>query len=164
MAVLDIERQRVGHDCVMCGLAHAAFDPHLVIAENDHAVLRLNVLGSRPADMLAVLREHITSVAALTAAQYQGMHALAFVAARALERHRGALRVYIAQLGAPEPLAMSYPHVHLHVVPIYHGGEADKPARVLSWSHGVVSYEADEARALAHELRALVTREQQAAP
>jgi hypothetical protein len=49
-------------------------------------------------------------------------------------------------------------------VPIYHGGEADKPARVLSWSHGVVSYEADEARALAHELRALVTREQQAAP
>jgi len=164
MAVLENERQRAGHACVMCALASPAYDTHLLIAENEYAVLRLNVLGSRAADMLVVLKAHVTTMGALPFAAYQGMHELAFAAARALEAHRGALRVYIAQLGAPELLAMSYPHLHLHVVPIYQAGESEKPARVLSWTHGVVSYEPDEARVLAQELRALITREQRAVP
>jgi hypothetical protein len=47
---------------------------------------------------------------------------------------------------------MSFPHYHLHVIPIYEDDERARPARVLSWTSGVVVYEDDEAASLVSDL------------
>ena len=40
---------------------------------------------------------------------------------------------------------MTYSHYHVHVIPVYETDERARPARVLSWSEGVVMYDDDEA-------------------
>ncbi|MNC96194.1 hypothetical protein D3C83_134980 [compost metagenome] len=62
-------------------------------------------------------------------------------------------RVYVAALGASTPLSTSYPHYHLHVVPIDTDGEDARPARVFSWSSGIVEYEPTEAPKLIARLQ-----------
>jgi hypothetical protein len=42
----------------------------------------------------------------------------------------------------------------VHVVPLYDGGELDRPSEVLTWRHGIWLYAPDEARELAVRLRA----------
>jgi hypothetical protein len=49
---------------------------------------------------------------------------------------------------------MSYPHYHWHVVPVPETDDRARPARVFSWSEGVIAYSAAELRRLALELRA----------
>ena len=56
-------------------------------------------------------------------------------------------------LGSPAPVPMSYAHLHVHVVPVTAADERSRPARVFSWSEGVVVYDDIEAVQLAAELR-----------
>jgi diadenosine tetraphosphate (Ap4A) HIT family hydrolase len=49
---------------------------------------------------------------------------------------------------------MSFPHFHIHVLPVYDTDARARPAHVLSWSAGVLVYEDAEAAALAERLRA----------
>jgi len=51
------------------------------------------------------------------------------------------------------PLPMSFPHHHVHVLPLFDGGEGDRPSEVLTWRHGVWLYPPEEARELADTLR-----------
>jgi hypothetical protein len=45
--------------------------------------------------------------------------------------------------------------VHLHLVPLFDGGDADRPAEVFTWAHGMYVFEsADEERQLRDKLRA----------
>jgi len=48
---------------------------------------------------------------------------------------------------------MSFPHFHIHVLPVYDTDERARPAHVFSWSAGVLVYEDDEAHALSERLR-----------
>lgn len=49
---------------------------------------------------------------------------------------------------------MSFPHFHVHVLPVYETGDGARPAHVFSWSAGVLVYEDAEAGELARTLRA----------
>ncbi len=69
-------------------------------------------------------------------------------------------RVYTAilgspttQTGGPEPPDMSFPHVHVHVIPVYEDGEAGRPAVVVSWSAGIWLNDEGGAEELASEPR-----------
>ncbi|HEX5098724.1 MAG TPA: hypothetical protein VFV94_04460 [Polyangiaceae bacterium] len=57
-------------------------------------------------------------------------------------------------LGASAQLPMSFPHFHVHVLPVYETGDGARPAHVFSWSAGVLVYEDAEAGELARTLRA----------
>ena len=103
--------------------------------------------------LLAVLRDHETRVEALDWPRYAALQRMAWRALRALAAALDPVRVSVAALGAPEALPMSFPHAHVHVVPLYEGGEAARPVRVLSWTHGVVVYDDHEAAALVRRLR-----------
>lgn len=161
MAFVAAERARLpasANGCMLCALADTAYRPEHVVAENEHAVARLNLLPCREADFMVVTRRHVERALEVHWAEQVALHELAHRGARILEAERGARRVYVAQLGAVDDLPMTFPHVHLHVVPLYAGGEEARPARVFSWSANVGVYEPAEAEALAGWLRAAFAR------
>lgn len=149
----DVEALDPKHGgCVPCALAEAP--DALRIVDDARAVVVLDRYGCRAGHMMVVLRRHETRVAALPWEDWCALQRLAWEASRALEAALSPKRVFVASLGAVDALPCTFPHVHLHVVPLAEGGESSRPARVFSWREGVVVYEPDEARALSERLRA----------
>jgi diadenosine tetraphosphate (Ap4A) HIT family hydrolase len=137
--------------CWMCELARDA----PAIASNDHAVAILDRFASRPGHVLVILRRHAEHVAGLPYADYEAMHRLAWEMSRALDRVLAPRRIYVAALGSAQPLATSFPHVHVHVIPLADGGDADRPAEVFTWVHGMYVFDSDdEEREFVARLRA----------
>lgn len=153
---LERERQRLGlepEDCMMCALTHGG---HLgdIVDENDAGIVVLDRFGSRPGHLLVVSRAHVHSAQELGWSRYAQLQKLAFDASAALDQVLSPVRVWLAALGAPDAVPMSFPHYHVHVLPIHERGESSRPARVFSWSEGVVTYDEAEALLLTRELRA----------
>ena len=139
--------------CAMCGIA-AGHPPDLeVLAERPAAVAVLDWLANRRGHALVVLRRHAESIGDIPWSDYAEVQRLALETARTLERVLLPRRVFVAALGAATQLPMSFPHHHVHVLPLFDGGEADCPSEVLTWRHGVFVYTPEEARELADALR-----------
>jgi diadenosine tetraphosphate (Ap4A) HIT family hydrolase len=137
-----------GRGCRMCELAREAE----VIASSEHAVAILDRYAARPGHVLVILRRHEERLLAWP--EYEAMHRLAWRVNAALDAVLAPRRIYIAALGSAAPLATSFPHVHLHVIPLADGGELDRPANVFTWVNGVYIFEdAEEERALRDRLR-----------
>jgi diadenosine tetraphosphate (Ap4A) HIT family hydrolase len=140
-----------GHGCPMCTLAGSPAP----IAASPHAVAILDRYAARPGHVLIVLARHEEKLAAVRWDEYEAMQRLAWRIGCAIEAALAPRRIYVAALGSAVPLATSFPHVHLHVIPLADGGEADRPANVFTWTHGMYVFESpDEERALADRLRA----------
>jgi diadenosine tetraphosphate (Ap4A) HIT family hydrolase len=140
-------------ECVMCALAGGA-EPANVIYESEYGVVSLDRFGARAGHLLVIAREHVERVTAMSLASYLELQRLVFAACGAVESVFRPKRTFVAALGASNPLLMSYPHYHVHVVPVCDDDERARPAAVFSWSQGVVSYDASEAANLVRELRA----------
>ncbi len=140
--------------CAMCELADDAHAPDDIVASTPHALVRLDRFAAAHGHLMVVLRAHETAVERLPYDAWEALQRLAWRASRVLADEVSPRRVWVASLGAPDPLPMSSPHVHVHVVPVFGEGEAARPARVLSWSEGVTVYDDAEARALVAALRA----------
>lgn len=137
--------------CLMCELSRAR-EP---IASSEHAIAILDRFASRPGHVLVIARRHEDRVAHLSYREYEGLHRLVYEVCGAVERVLAPRRIYVAALGSAVPLATSSPHVHIHVVPLADGGEADRPAEVFTWAHGAYVFESDdEERELRTRLRA----------
>jgi diadenosine tetraphosphate (Ap4A) HIT family hydrolase len=134
----------------MCSIAARAER----LAENEHAIAVLARFAVRRGHLLIVAREHVEAVERLSEREWLAMSRLAWQASVAAAKVLAPVRTYVAALGSVAPIATSFPHVHQHVVPLYDGGEADRPAEVFTWRHGVFVYEDGEAEALAGTLRA----------
>lgn len=139
--------------CAMCLLADPAHLPDDVLFASEHATVRLDRFGATHGHLLAVLRGHETRLESLSWERVQALHHAAWRSSQALRNTLDPARIWTAAMGAPEALPMSFPHCHVHVIPVYEGGEAARPARVLSWTSGVVVYDDDEARVLVRTLR-----------
>jgi len=138
--------------CVMCALVERR-DRTLTLQENESGVVLLDRFGSRPGHLLVVSRKHVESVSDFRWQEFSELQRLGFDACRVLERTLGPKRVYMAALGASTALSTSFPHYHLHVVPIHDDDERARPAQVFSWSSGIVVYEGTEAPELVATLR-----------
>lgn len=136
-ARIDAERT---DGCVMCQMATRA--PRL--AENDVAVAVLAPYAVRKGHALVILRRHEESNERLTREEWRGLGDLSWVVMNALTRALSPVRTYVASLGSTTPRPMSFPHPHQHVVPIYDGGEIDRPAEVFTWQNGVWIFEDGE--------------------
>ncbi len=145
----------VGEDgCVMCALVRRARQSDELLAESEHGVVLLDRFGSRPGHAIVIARPHIEETTALGWPIYSDLQRLAYEACSALERTLAPARTFVAVLGASAQLPMSFPHFHIHVLPVYETGEGARPAHVFSWSVGVLVYEDAEARELSTRLRA----------
>lgn len=139
--------------CAMCAVAAAPSPPGLV-ASNAAAVALLDRFAARPGHVVVVLRRHVEALAELPWDEYAAVQRLAWEAARALTRALAPRRIYVAALGAPRRIATSFPHHHVHVLPLAGDGEDNRPAEVLTWRNGVHVYEPGELEAFAARLRA----------
>jgi histidine triad (HIT) family protein len=139
--------------CAMCAVAARHGADLEVLAESEAAVAALDRFATRPGHVLVVLRRHVERVVELPWAEYAEVQRLSWEAARALEEALRPKRVYVAALGSAERRAISFPHHHVHVVPLPHGDERDRPAEVFTWARGVALYEPGEAGAMAEALR-----------
>jgi len=152
LAALEIHRRELlpnGDGCVMCAVIAQA--PR--IAESAGAVVVLDRFASRPGHLLVLPKAHIERLTALDWAAYSELQWLGYEACHAVERVFAPKRVYVASLGTSTALPGSYPHLHIHVVPIPEDDERARPAAVFSWSAGIVLYDDAEAAALVDSLR-----------
>lgn len=138
--------------CTMCRLTDPSAGAHH-IAESAHGVVVLDGFAATEGHLLVVAREHAERASELSWPVYSELQRLVWLATRALEAELAPARVYVAALGAATALPMSFPHYHVHVIPVYATDERARPARVLSWSEGVVRYGPGEAEALVARLR-----------
>jgi diadenosine tetraphosphate (Ap4A) HIT family hydrolase len=134
-----------GPGCRMC----AVVDEAAPIATSDEAIAVLDAFACRPGHVLVVLRRHEERIAALAWPEWQAVQHLVWRVSRAIEVALAPTRIYVAALGAAQALPNSFPHLHVHVVPLYDGGEDDRPASVFTWTHGMYVFESpDEEAAL----------------
>lgn len=137
----------------MCSM-NAGTAGSVVLAQNAYATALLDRFAAAPGHTLVVLRTHEEDLTRLPWEQWSALQKLAWEASRALMATLAPRRVWVAALGSPEAIPTSFPHVHVHVLPIAEAGESARPARVLSWSEGVWVYEDGEAEALGQRLKA----------
>ena len=140
--------------CPLCGLVGGHPDDVRVLAERPAALAILSRYQLRVGHVLVVARRHVETWTELAWDDGLDMQRLAWEAARAIERAFRPVRVYAATLGATNKESpTTFPHLHVHVVPIYDGDDRDKPANVFTWAHGLEIPSSDEADARARALR-----------
>jgi histidine triad (HIT) family protein len=140
-----------GATCVMCALANGHADLPF-IAQSTHAVALLDRFACRYGHIMVIPRAHIEHLSQLPWEVFIDVQRLTFEAAQAIDASLRPARVFTATLGAAVELPMTYSHYHMHVIPVCETDERARPARVLSWSEGVVLYDDVEARELSREL------------
>lgn len=138
----------------MCAAISGCPASHVPLARNGAAMAFLDRFAARPGHVVVVLRRHVESIAELPWDEYAAVQRLAWEVSCALEKVLSPKRIYVASLGATRRIATSFPHHHVHVIPLADGGEVDRPAEVLTWSHGIFVYEEGEAEAWRERLRA----------
>jgi len=139
--------------CLPCALLASQRLHSDCLAQSGHGVVLVNRFACRERHLLVLARRHVEHIHQLSGEEHADLQRLAFQAAVALEARFHPVRIYTAVLGSSAPLPMSYPHLHVHVVPVMESDERARPARVFTWSEGVWVYDEADARALAGELR-----------
>jgi len=153
-------RELLGDDtcgCVMCALVTlAAREPSRpeVIADNEHGVVLFDRFGSNKGHLLVISKQHLLDTAELPWPVYQELQRLNYQACCALRRAFQPARIFSAILGASAELPMSFPHFHIHALPVYETDERARPAHVFSWTSGVLVYEGDEVLRFSDQIRA----------
>jgi diadenosine tetraphosphate (Ap4A) HIT family hydrolase len=142
-----------GEGCVMCALVRRARESDELLRESEHGVALLDRFGSREGHVIVVSRRHVEDTPDLSWEAYSDLQRLAYDASAVLRAALNPARVFIAILGASTELPMSFPHFHIHALPVYDIDERARPAFVFSWSAGVLVYTDEEARELAGRLR-----------
>ena len=143
--------------CVMCALVTLVErDPTRpeLLAENEHGVALLDRFGSTRGHVLVISREHLLDTSELPWPVYSELQQLNYQACCALRRAFQPARIFSAILGASAELPMSFPHFHIHALPVYDRDERARPAHLFSWSSGVLVYDDDDVLQVSGELRA----------
>jgi len=141
--------------CAMCAAVARGERAAGVLAWSGAAIAMLDRFAARPGHVVVVLRRHAATLTELSLEEYIGVQRLAWEVAQALDRALAPRWIYIAALGAAERIVTSFLHHHVHVVPLADGGPSDRPAEVLTWSHGVYVFEDGEEEREAARIRAV---------
>jgi len=137
--------------CVMCALANGGA-ASMLVAESEHGAVLLDRFACRYGHLMVVAKQHVERASSLDWAIYADLQRLVFDATRVIDGVFKPARVFTATLGAAVELPQTYSHYHVHVIPVYETDERARPARVLSWSEGVVVYDDGEADGICREL------------
>ncbi len=154
LAALEAHRQRLldnDQTCVMCALAQGRAEPSPLV-ETERAVVVLDRFAQRQGHLLVISKAHLETVPEVSWELYSHIQRLVFDARLALDRALRPLQIYTGMFGATAPVPMSFAHFHVHVIPIFEDDERARPARVLSWSEGVIVYDELEAESLRNQI------------
>ncbi|HEY5960694.1 MAG TPA: HIT domain-containing protein [Polyangiaceae bacterium] len=160
VALIELERLRnalvPNGGCLLCVLCSGAASPK-PLAETDRAVVLIDRFARRPGHLLVVTRAHLEGVLEIDWQTHLDVQRLVYQARRALWRSLSPVQVYACTFGATASIPMSFAHHHVHVIPVFERDERARPARVLSWSEGVVVYDDVEAESLRRTILAAWT-------
>src|SRR3954471_11903180 len=161
LELLELNRRALlGDDsdgCVMCALVTLVDQDRAraeLLAQNEHGVVLVDRFGSTRGHVLVISRQHFLDTAELPWPVYSELQRLNYQACCAVRRAFQPARVFSAILGTSAELPMSFPHFHIHALPVYDRDERARPAHVFSWSSGVLVYEEDDVLQVSDELRA----------
>jgi len=143
--------------CVMCALSNGGAGAMLV-AESEHGAVVLDRFACRYGHLLVVGKRHVERASELSWEVYSDLQRLTYDATCVIDVCFKPARVFTATLGAAVELPQTYSHYHVHVIPVYETDERARPARVLSWSEGVVIYEDVEAERICEQVREVWSR------
>jgi diadenosine tetraphosphate (Ap4A) HIT family hydrolase len=135
----------------MCALANGSARS-MLIAESTHGAVLLDRFGCKYGHLMVIAKQHVERASALDWTVYADLQRLVFDATCVIDACLKPARVFTATLGAAVELPQTYSHYHVHVIPVYETDERARPARVLSWSEGVVVYDDAEAEGICAEL------------
>lgn len=147
----DTRLNRAPGSCALCAVCQR--DAADVIHQTPWAQVRLDRFACTEAHLMIVPLDHVEHATQLSWERYAHLQWLAHRSSAVLQREFAPSRVFVASLGASKPRAQSFPHFHIHVIPVYHDDERARPAHVLSWSSGVTIYTDEFARQLVARLR-----------
>jgi diadenosine tetraphosphate (Ap4A) HIT family hydrolase len=150
-AALRIARERGDHACALCALNLNPLGIEYRLDETQHCIAFLPQYARQWGHVMILFREHLTSYRDLSDEQWASANALALKAAQAAEKVLHPVRCYIASLGAAVEHPMTFPHLHLHMVPVY--STTDTPSSIFTTRDGVLTAETHEWAALHKELR-----------
>lgn len=139
--------------CVMCGTARGDRPTWHRLGESTHAVAVLDRLAASRGHSIVIAKRHVERVGAFAPEEWLDLQRLVLDVTARIESTLEPTRVYVASLGSPTALRTTFPHVHVHLVPIYGSEDRWRPARVFTWQEGVWVYDDSEAAALAETLR-----------
>jgi len=143
-----------GPGCVMCALAALPRSRPEVLAESEHGLVLLDRFGSTEGHVLVIAKQHLVDTAELPWPLYSELQRLNYEACCAVRRAFAPARVFSAIFGASSDLPMSFPHFHIHALPVYESDERARPANVFSWTAGVFVYDEDDVIRLSSALKA----------
>lgn len=152
IALIDDDATRTT-DCVMCGTARGDRPSWHRVGESTHAVAVLDRLATSRGHCIVIAKRHVERVGAFSPEEWLDLQRLVLGVTARIESALEPTRVYVASLGSPTALRTTFPHVHVHLVPIYGNEDRWRPARVFTWQEGVWVYDDSEADALADALR-----------
>ncbi len=144
--------------CAMCDLVKDEGDRSVRVRDDVHAVVVVDRYASTRGNLLVIVRPHVERMTDLPLATHLEVQRVVWEANATLQKVFAPRRIYTATLGSPsspalDPPAMSFPHLHVHVIPIHDDGDSARPAAIFSWTTGVWLYDEGEAEALARDLR-----------
>lgn len=125
--------------CVFCRILDGHAPAHLVWSDAEHAAF-LDTSPITPGHLLLVTRAHVPRAEDLSAEAHARLFACARLLAPPVADAAGAPRTGIAVEG------YGVPHVHVHLVPVWRGGDLD-PCRQSPASDADLRAAADRLRA-----------------
>lgn len=147
-ATARISKEQGAHACALCALC---LQPRYVLAEGPHCIALLPRYARQWGHVMILFREHLTSYEELSVEAWTAANVMALWAAQTLERTLSPLRCYVVSLGAAIEHPMTFPHLHLHVIPTY--SPTDTPSTILTTKDGVLIAEDEEMEILWRKLR-----------
>lgn len=152
-ALESMKSEQLPGACLVCALRDGEAGPRYTLATTPRTTTLLSRYPRRWGHVMVLLNAHVTRFEEVEGAAWLEAGAQALRAARALERALSPVRCYVASFGTPKPdIAMSSPHLHLHVVPTY--DEGDRPKTVFDADLGFYAGDEEDWR----ELHARVAR------
>jgi diadenosine tetraphosphate (Ap4A) HIT family hydrolase len=150
-AARRIAHERGDHPCALCALTSRPAGPDYCLDQTPHCIAFLPQYARQWGHVMILFRAHVTTYRDLTVEHWTSANMLALKAAQAAEKALQPVRCYIASLGAAVEHPMTFPHLHLHMVPVY--ATTDTPSSIFTTKDGVLTAEAAEWEDLHRKLR-----------
>jgi diadenosine tetraphosphate (Ap4A) HIT family hydrolase len=152
-----IARDQGSLSCALCALCQIETQARYWLEETKHCIALLPQYARQWGHVMILFREHVTTYQQLSFEQWSEASVLALKAAKAAEKALAPVRCYIASLGAAVEHPMTFPHLHLHMIPTY--SETDTPSTIFTTKDGVLTAEAHEWEALYQKLKRAMKNE-----
>jgi diadenosine tetraphosphate (Ap4A) HIT family hydrolase len=147
LAAVRAAGERPPGSCLVCAILAGSAGPVHVLHQGRSVRAVLNRYPRGWGQAMVLLERHVTRFEHLREEEWAEASSAALALARRMELELRPLRVYVSSLGSPRgDLALSTPHLHVHVDPIF--SQDDRPSTVFSSEAGLLEADPEDWEAL----------------